>query len=140
MLAYMVADWLESIGYVGARPVRVTIRRGPRSVHTFQGAETLYPNIGQYDANYTRDHALRLYLPCNDDEKLMDIPRRLFVMSNQEWIIAAHMHKIDIPGCESYHPFGANMILCKWMHPTKVDHYDKTPYKRFPMELEYLDN
>ena len=154
--ARAVAAYLDSTGNNGSgyvhfnvRPVRVTI-----GTQTWAGAEAsrvveITPGCRAWTEGRRHDVARLVYVAGTLPKGYLRSTHVAYTRAGDpcEWYLASYYPAIErhrqgplSPDASSeYHPFGASFMLFPWDVDGKIDQYERRPYERLPLTVEYLD-
>ena len=125
--------WLESTGNCqDVYPVNVHLKD-----KTFVSAAYISPHrVSKYD------DGLCYYCIGMDPRIDYKRPRKTcFRLDNDDWYIACYYNQQPPENLKQFHPFGHNFILMcwgNWPDDIKIDTYERKPYDRVTMAVDYL--
>lgn len=139
--------WLESCGCVNVRNCRVTIGN-----ESWRACD--YEQVHEYTSDMmacthggikpgTKYVTRSIY--CLGDLPTPYRKRRekvCFPMGDgMDWYVKGYIEKKSIsPQFEQFHPLGANFMVGPWdIKGEKIDQYERKPYDRVTMSVEYFD-
>jgi len=144
-MATNLIKWLESCGCHDVRPCRVTI-----GSETWEGAyykRTLqYGNCDavRWGLKKPEDTYTRESIYCVGNLPKGYKPKRsnkvCYPSVGFDWYIACYLNApVDDERMAQYHPFGLSFILMPWdIDTVKIDSYEPKPYKRIPLQVDFL--
>jgi hypothetical protein len=165
MMTDKLVQWLAALPNISEiKPITVTMRPGPKTVFTFEGAyyrQTHKYGIGEVlnlggrvrEGEDRIEHGLYLLGErpkfrrahhCFPWASNLPIDERV-LQHTDEWYIAGYMPGERITDeFRPHHPFGPNILMREWMSPTvgyykdhKIDTLERFAYLRVPMSVEF---
>ena len=143
MSANKVAEWLKSLPNVSAvHPCRVAIEKETWEGAWYQRTGTWRAGMqgvqnGTHKEGETYEDTF-LYL-VGHLPKVAKRKKCCYVFGTLEWFVASYSNDKP-PLVTPYHPFGNSFQLKPWSIPnSKVDDGERSPYRRVPMTVEWLD-
>lgn len=128
----MLKEWLEKWGHTYVKPIRVTIEIKPNK----KKPKTIVCEGAEFFSKIFED--TRLMLLTGDYDLITN--RKCFTRDDheKEWFVAGYATPELAQKQPDANPFGPSVMVCAYFGDNKIDQYEKKPYTRLPMKVEYL--